>query len=91
MKIWSRIVAVGLLCAAAEAASAASIPVPDTTVSAFHFSGMVLNSAEPSLSCIVTGPADMTATITIWVMLFERPDSPYPYAKVGGNTQISTL
>jgi hypothetical protein len=73
----------------ASASRSEDILVPDTTVASFRFSAMVLNTTVPALACIVTGPADMTATISILVLLFEKADSPDPYAKVGGNAAIS--
>ena len=82
-------IAAAILCIASGRSIAAQIPVPDTVVSSFHFTAMVLNSSQPSLSCIVTGAADMTATVNILVLLFEKADSQYPYAKVAGNALIS--
>jgi hypothetical protein len=73
----------------ASASRGEDILVPDTTVSSFRFSAMVLNTTVPALSCVVTGPPDMTATISILVLLFEKADSADPYAKVGGSAAIS--
>jgi len=80
---------VASLCMASKHSSAADVPVPDTSVSSLRFSAMVLNTMVPALSCIVTGPADMAATIAVLVLLFEKSDSPDPYAQVAGSATIS--
>lgn len=81
--------ALGASLVCSEVSKAAEFIVPNTTVSSFEFSGMVLNSSVPSLNCVVTGPKDMAATISVMVLLFETPASSYPYAKVSGNAVIS--
>lgn len=85
----SAVLSLVVFLANVSASRSEDILVPDTTVSSFRFSAMVFNTTVPALSCVVSGPTDMTATLSIFVLLFEKPDSIDPYAKVGGNAAIS--
>ncbi len=49
---------------------------------------MQLNYATPSLSCVLTGASGVSALVSVTVLLFEKTDSPYPYASVNGATPV---
>ena len=64
------------------------IPVPDQDIAGFRFSAMQVKSSPPALDCVVTAPPNTSGTVSIIVLLFDRPDAELPFAKATGSATI---
>ncbi len=67
---------------------ASDIILQDQTILGYQFSAMRLVPSLPALDCVVTGPADVSATLHIVVFLFDDKNAPTPYARIAGKAVL---
>lgn len=84
----STVAAASLLGALPGRAADNVILVPDQTVAGLSFSAMQINYAVPALSSVITAPQNVSASVNVTVLLFEKPDSAWPYATVTAGCQV---